>query len=51
MSIFRQPVSAIVRALPSEKGYTHCDVPRGTYDPNAAKIAAQTVQKMVMRND
>lgn len=49
MSILRQAVSAIVRALPSEKGYAHCDIPCGIYDPITAKIAAQTVQKMVMR--
>ena len=49
MSIFRQAVSAIAKALPSEKGYAHCDIPCGIYDPIAAKIAAQTVQKMVMR--
>jgi nickel superoxide dismutase len=47
--MFRQAVSAIVRALPSEKGYAHCDIPCGIYDPITAKIAAQTVQKMVMR--
>lgn len=27
----------------------HCDIPCGIYDPVIAKIAAQTVQKMVMR--
>ena len=27
----------------------HCDIPCGIYDPIAAKIAAQTVQKMVLR--
>ncbi len=27
----------------------HCDIPCGIYDPVAAKIAAQTVQKMVLR--
>ena len=27
----------------------HCDIPCGIYDPVAAKIAAQTVLKMVMR--
>ena len=27
----------------------HCDIPCGIYDPVAAKIAAQTVQKMAMR--
>jgi len=27
----------------------HCDIPCGIYDPITAKIAAQTVQKMVLR--
>ena len=27
----------------------HCDIPCGIYDPLVAKIAAQTVQKMVLR--
>ncbi len=27
--------------------YAHCDVPCGIYDPKAARIAAQTVAKMV----
>ena len=27
----------------------HCDIPCGIYDPIIAKIAAQTVQKMVLR--
>jgi nickel superoxide dismutase len=49
MSIFRQAVSAIIRAFPSENGYAHCDIPCGIYDPITAKIAAQTVQKMVIR--
>ena len=49
MSVFRRAVSAMVRALPSEKVYAHCDIPCGIYDPIAAKIAAQTVQKMVLR--
>jgi len=31
------------------KAYAHCDIPCGIYDPIAAKIAAQTVQKMVLR--
>ena len=29
----------------------HCDIPCGIYDPISAKIAAQTVQKMVLRID
>ncbi len=31
------------------KAHAHCDIPCGIYDPIAAKIAAQTVQKMVLR--
>ena len=27
----------------------HCDIPCGIYDPVSAKIAAQTVQKMILR--
>ena len=27
--------------------YAHCDIPCGIYDPTAAKIAADTVAKMV----
>ena len=33
----------------SQKAKAHCDIPCGIYDPIAAKIAAQTVQKMVLR--
>lgn len=32
-----------------ETAQAHCDIPCGIYDPIAAKIAAQTVQKMVLR--
>ena len=31
------------------KSTAHCDIPCGIYDPIAAKIAAQTVLKMVVR--
>ena len=31
------------------KAHAHCDIPCGIYDPVSAKIAAQTVQKMVLR--
>ena len=33
----------------SRRAEAHCDIPCGIYDPIAAKIAAQTVQKMVLR--
>ena len=35
--------------LPAQVAHAHCDIPCGIYDPIAAKIAAQTVLKMVMR--
>ena len=36
-------------ALPAQVAYAHCDIPCGIYDPISAKIAAQTVLKMVVR--
>ncbi len=38
-----------LRWLKIEEAEAHCDIPCGIYDPIAAKIAAQTVQKMVLR--
>jgi nickel superoxide dismutase len=35
--------------LKLHKAEAHCDIPCGIYDPITAKIAAQTVQKMVLR--
>ncbi len=35
--------------LPIREAHAHCDIPCGIYDPISAKIAAQTVLKMVMR--
>ena len=34
---------------PIHRAEAHCDIPCGIYDPISAKIAAQTVLKMVMR--
>ena len=41
--------ASLKRWLPVHVAHAHCDIPCGIYDPIAAKIAAQTVQKMVMR--
>ncbi len=41
--------STIERLLPVRRASAHCDIPCGIYDPVSAKIAAQTVQKMVLR--
>ena len=35
--------------LSVQSAHAHCDIPCGIYDPISAKIAAQTVLKMVMR--
>ena len=37
------------RVVPMRYADAHCDIPCGIYDPVSAKIAAQTVQKMVLR--
>ena len=38
-----------LRWLKGQEAEAHCDIPCGIYDPVSAKIAAQTVQKMVLR--
>ena len=42
-------LSGIRRFLQVHEAEAHCDIPCGIYDPISAKIAAQTVLKMVMR--
>ena len=42
-------MSTVRRFLPVREAEAHCDIPCGIYDPIQAKIAAQTVVKMVMR--
>jgi nickel superoxide dismutase len=37
------------RVFPAQVAHAHCDIPCGIYDPISAKIAAQTVLKMVAR--
>lgn len=41
--------TTIIAALGVRQASAHCDIPCGIYDPVSAKIAAQTVLKMVMR--
>ena len=41
--------SLIQRSWPIHTVDAHCDIPCGIYDPIGAKIAAQTVLKMVVR--
>lgn len=42
-------IETLRRFIPIREVHAHCDIPCGIYDPIAAKIAAQTVLKMVMR--
>ena len=35
------------RLRPRRVAHAHCDIPCGIYDPHAAEIAAETVEKMV----
>jgi nickel superoxide dismutase len=42
-------IKVVNRVFPARIAHAHCDIPCGIYDPIGAKIAAQTVQKMVMR--
>ena len=42
-------MATVRRWWPVREVAAHCDIPCGIYDPIVAKIAAQTVQKMVMR--
>ena len=42
-------LTILKRLIPIGTAHAHCDIPCGIYDPVAAKIAAQTVLKMVMR--
>ena len=42
-------MAAVLRWRPVREARAHCDIPCGIYDPITAKIAAQTVLKMVMR--
>ena len=44
-----KPMPAIGRWFHLRDAEAHCDIPCGIYDPVTAKIAAQTVLKMVMR--
>ena len=42
-------IETLKRLMTVREVHAHCDIPCGIYDPIAAKIAAQTVLKMVVR--
>lgn len=39
----------LLKILPAQNVYAHCDVPCGIYDPKPAQIAAATVLKMAQK--
>jgi nickel superoxide dismutase len=49
MAILDRMFKAVHGIFPAQVAHAHCDIPCGIYDPISAKIAAQTVLKMVMR--
>ncbi len=49
MALLNRIFQVVNGMFPAEVAHAHCDIPCGIYDPIAAKIAAQTVQKMVVR--
>lgn len=42
-------LNRLLKLLPSQPIYAHCDIPCGIYDPHIAQIAASTVLKMVQK--
>ena len=42
-------MNLLQKILPTVTAEAHCDIPCGIYDPTPAKIAAQTVLRMVMQ--
>jgi nickel superoxide dismutase len=49
MFVLDRVFEALDHVSPPRTAYAHCDVPCGIYDPQAAQIAAQTVQTMVTK--
>lgn len=45
----KQLKSSVLNIIPEITAEAHCDIPCGIYDPTAAKVAAKTVQRMVMQ--
>lgn len=41
-----KPLSLIVKFLPSQTAYAHCDIPCKIYDPYMAQVAAHSVIRM-----
>lgn len=41
-----QILKTIIRVIPEQTAYAHCDIPCGIYDPHNAQMAAHTVIRM-----
>lgn len=41
--------SYLIKLIPSEPVFAHCDIPCGIYDPHTAQLAAKTVFKMAQQ--
>ncbi|MEK7451051.1 MAG: superoxide dismutase, Ni [Patescibacteria group bacterium] len=42
----QQILNFLIKHLPHEIAYAHCDIPCGIYDPHAAQVGAHTVIRM-----
>ncbi len=42
-------IHSILRKLPAESVYAHCDGPCGVYDPSSARVAAEAVLSMTKK--
>lgn len=42
-------LKTLLKLLPSQPVYAHCDIPCGIYDPHSAQLAAKTVLTMVQK--
>lgn len=41
--------SLLLKILPTQKAYAHCDLPCGVYDPAQARIEAESVMKIMQK--
>ncbi|MDO8620941.1 MAG: superoxide dismutase, Ni [Candidatus Levybacteria bacterium] len=44
--IRKRIINFLIKYLPGEIAYAHCDIPCGIYDPHAAQVGAHTVIRM-----
>ncbi len=42
-------INLLIKLLPAEPVFAHCDIPCCSYDPHAAQLGAKTVLKMVQK--